>query len=283
MPANLGRGAVTNRHAWLLPEGHHVDDAGNLISCTYVDFRDPDERFPITTLRKASSKRRAIPGCETIRLSKPSCFLAQGEGIADDDQTHCGTNGWVYCTSIEPETADEQSAWRAAMPIDYDAVSPLRWPRAFARALGGRAAEQAGPRGRTVLLPHTVDGRVFCTAHKSQAVYHGPVAYAEDPYRCLERAASDLELQLMLVFLKDAALSVQREYRFAVWAEKEPEEGRLDLTVSRGLLDAMCRERQEPEGGGFAVAGIEPPPLVDAIYAGGLAGGVRGRYGADAN
>ena len=45
-----------------LADGHHVDDAGSLISCTYVDFRDPAERSPITTLRKASSKRHAIPG-----------------------------------------------------------------------------------------------------------------------------------------------------------------------------------------------------------------------------
>ena len=55
-----------------LAEGHHVDDAGNLIACTYVDFRDPAERSPISTLRKASSKRHAIPGWETIRISKPS-------------------------------------------------------------------------------------------------------------------------------------------------------------------------------------------------------------------
>ena len=63
-----------------LADGHHVDDAGNLISCTYVDFRDPAERFPITTLQKASSKRHAIPGCGTIRISKPCCFLGRGEG-----------------------------------------------------------------------------------------------------------------------------------------------------------------------------------------------------------
>ena len=275
MSSSLGR-AAASRHAWLLAEGHHVDDAGNLISCTYVDFRDPDERFPITTLRKASSKRHAIPGCETIRVSKPRCFLEQGEGIAGDDDTHHGTNGWVYCASIEPETAAEQAAWRTAMPTDYAAVSPLRRPRAFARALGSRAAEQAGPRGRIVLLRNTVNGRAFSTAHRSQTVYHGPVVYADDPYRCLENAASDLELLLMLVFLKDATRSGQREYRFAVWAEQDPEEDRLDLEVSRGLLDAMCREGREAEGSGFAVAGIENPLAVEALDAGGrFPGGVR--------
>ena len=43
-----------------LADGHHVDDAGNLIACTYVDFREPAERFPVTVLQKASSKRHAI-------------------------------------------------------------------------------------------------------------------------------------------------------------------------------------------------------------------------------
>ena len=40
-------------------EGNHVDEAGNLITCTYVDFRNPVERTPITTLYKASSRRHA--------------------------------------------------------------------------------------------------------------------------------------------------------------------------------------------------------------------------------
>ena len=41
-------------------------------------------------------------------------------------------------------------------------------------------AEQAGPRGRTILLRNTVDGEEFSMAHRSQTVYHGPVVYSED-------------------------------------------------------------------------------------------------------
>ena len=113
-----------------LADGHHVDDAGNLIACTYVDFRDPAERF-----QKASSKQHAIPGCETIRILRPACFLDRGEGFADGGESHHGTNGWIYCASIEPETDEEQAVWRKAMPAGRGAVSPIRRPRAFARAL----------------------------------------------------------------------------------------------------------------------------------------------------
>ena len=148
-----------------LADGHHVDDAGNLVACTYVDFRDPAERTPITVVRKASSKRYAIPGCETIRISKPACFLEHGERFADGGESHHSANGWIYCASVEPETAEEQAAWRKAVPAGCDAVSPIRRPRAFARALGAMAAEQAGPRGRIVLLRSTLDEHAFCTAH----------------------------------------------------------------------------------------------------------------------
>ncbi len=246
-------------------DGHHVDDAGNLITCTYVDFRDPGARRPVTALRKASSERRAIPGCETLRISKPACFSEQGGGLAAARQGHYSTNGWVYCASIEAETPDERAAWRAAMPAGRDAVSRIRRPRAFARALGAMAAEQAGPRGRVVLLRSAVDGRAFCTAHKSQTVYHGPVAYTDDLQGRLAGASSDLELLLLLVFVKDAARRSQREYRFAVWAEREPEEDRLDLAVSHGLLDAMCGERPGPAAGGLVpVGGTEYSAVEDA-------------------
>ncbi len=238
-----------------LADGHHVDDAGNLIACAYVDFRDPANRFPIGALQKASSKRHAIPGCETIRISKPGCFLTCGEGLASGGEVHHGANGWIYCASVAPETVEEQDAWRAVMPTGRDAVSPIRRPRAFARALGAMAAEQAGPRGRIVVLRNSVEGRSFCTAHKSQTVYHGPVVYLDNPVRRLEGASSELELSLLLVFLKDAARRPQREYRFAVWAEDDPAEAVLDLDVSPALVDAMRRPRPEREGSGFVRPG----------------------------
>ena len=252
-----------------LTDGHHVDDAGNLIACTYVDFRDPAERFPITALRKGSSKRHAIPGCATIRISKPSCFLGRGEGLNDGSESHHGTNGWVYCASIEPETAEEQAAWRSLMPAGCDAVSLICRPREFARALGAMVAEQAGPRGRIVLLRNAVEGRTFSTAHKSQTVYHGPVAYLDDAYRRLERASSEFELALLLVFLKDPAHRALREYRFAVWAEHEPAEDVLDLDVAAALVDAMRKPGPELEGSGFVRAGAAEYSAVEELEGGG--------------
>ena len=216
-----------------------------------MDFRDAAERAPITTLRKASPKQYAIPGCGTIRLSKPPWFGGRGEGLAigpergtaagaaDPDALHRGRNAWICSAFIEPETEAERAAWRDVLPAGYDAVSPIRRPRAFARALGAMVAEQVGAQGRTLMLRSAVDGQVFRTAHRSQTVYHGAVVYLEDPYRRLESASSVLEFNLLLLFMESAAHRAQREYRFAVWAQDEPGRDRVDLHVSPALLDAM--------------------------------------------
>ena len=63
-----------------LADGHHVDDAGNLIACTYVDFREPAERSPITTLQKASSMAALDSRLQDGPHLETSCFLSRGEG-----------------------------------------------------------------------------------------------------------------------------------------------------------------------------------------------------------
>ena len=261
-----------------LADGHHVDDAGNLISCVYVDLRDAAERSPITTLRKASPKQYAIPDCGTIRLSKPTGFGGRGEGFtigpeaepaagaADPDALHCGRNAWIYSASVEPETQAEQAAWREALPAGYDAVSRIRRPRAFARALGTMVAEQVGPQGRTLMLRSALGGQVFRTAHRSQTVYHGAVVYSDDPCRRLESASSVLEFNLLLLFLESAAHRARREYRFAVWAQDEAGRDRVDLQVSPALLDAMQNPPKAAAAGGIGMsAGVDERAVIEEV------------------
>ena len=154
------------------------------------------------------------------------------------------------------------------MPAGCDTVSPIRRPRAFARALGAMVAEQAGPRGRIFLLRNTVEGRTFCTPHKSQTVYHGAVAYLDHPRRHLEAALSDLELALLLVFAKHPAGRAQREYRFLVRAENGPAEDIVDLDVSRALVEAMWKPPPEPEDSGFVQPGAAEYSVVEELRGG---------------
>ena len=74
-----------------------------------------------------------------------------------------------------------------------------------------------------------------------------------------------MELLLLLVFLKDAAYCRQREYRFVVWAEEEPRESSLDLSVSSALIEAMQTPPRDPHGGGYLPAGVEESATVETL------------------
>ena len=110
-----------------------------------------------------------------------------------------------------------------------------------------------------------MDGQEFSTAHRSQTVYHGPVVLRGRPVS--EAGAGVVRpLLLLLVFLKDAAHRGQREYRFVVWAEEEPREDRLDLSVSLALVEAMQTPPRDSERGGFVPAGVDESSTVEAMH-----------------
>ncbi len=69
---------------FLMSEGFHVDNAGNLILVIYVDFRRPSDRVPITTLIKGCDERYAIERCNKIHLSKPKVFRNIEKGLIGD-------------------------------------------------------------------------------------------------------------------------------------------------------------------------------------------------------
>ena len=161
-----------------LADGHHFDDA-NLIARPRADFRDPAERCPLTVLRKASSKRHAVPRCATIRLSQPGRFLQQGEGLADSGESRHLANGRIHRASIEADTAKEQTAWRVAAPLPFsvtvrtnqqgarDGCVTLCVPRSVAVARLPSVREVASRHllVRKAWLPGNGDTAVRCSSH----------------------------------------------------------------------------------------------------------------------
>ena len=65
-------------------EGFHIDDAGHMISVTFVDLRESTNRIPISTLVKACERRFAIEAYKRIRISKPGLFREFGENLIRD-------------------------------------------------------------------------------------------------------------------------------------------------------------------------------------------------------
>ena len=151
-------------------------------------------------------------------------------------------NGWIFCTSIEPADKREKDRWQQTMQNKYDHISYICSPREFALSLGYMVAEQLGPQGREQKMTHDF-GRPFCTKHKTQVIYHGPVVYADDPYDIIFNASTENEFALLPIFVKRMKYRDQREYRFSIMAEEEPSDKYKDLDVSLAMLGSMQGHR----------------------------------------
>ena len=84
------------------------------------------------------------------------------------------------------------------------------------------------------------------TIHPSQSVFHGPVAYVDDPYAYVASAANPLETMLRSAFFKHTRFRHQREYRFVVWCENEPDDLIVYLAVSQGMRDSLTIADEQP-------------------------------------
>ncbi len=69
-----------------ISEGFVLDDAGNLISTSYVDLREPEERTKIHGLVKGCRRRYALEDSDTILISPPSRFRMAGKNLIRDPQ-----------------------------------------------------------------------------------------------------------------------------------------------------------------------------------------------------
>lgn len=145
-----------------------------------------------------------------------------------------GKNGWIWCAAIEPGNEQEWDAWLQSLGDDYDCVTTIESPRAFARQLAMMAAQQIGPRGSPATYTHPFTKHQ--TEHPSMSVFHGPVAYVDDPHAYVSAATNDFERMLRAVFFKHTTYADQREYRFVVWTASEPEEATVDLQATPELL-----------------------------------------------
>ena len=152
-------------------------------------------------------------------------------------RTH-GKNGWILCTSVRPSGMADLEAWHNSLNPEYAHVTTIESPRDFARALAKMVTSQLEPRGAPVTYTHPLSKHV--TIHPSQTVFHGPVAYVDDPYAYLESAANPFEVMLRSAFFKHTRFRDQCEYRFVVWCEDEPDDLTVDLVVSQDMRDTLA-------------------------------------------
>lgn len=137
---------------------------------------------------------------------------------------------------------------------DYDCVNTIVSPRKFARALANAFVEQFGARGSPIAWKHHSGKH---TEHVAQYVFHGPVAYVDDPHAYVSQGAGDFQRVLRAAFFKHSRYAPQREYRVLVWSDDEPDELTLDVEVTAELL-AEVRAGTDDGRSGQETAGLYP-------------------------
>ena len=212
--SDLGEGVTRHEES---SETIRVDDANDLIRAAEFDHEMNRGAAAIGSTHRRSVKNTTSTDWNSTKI------------------THTyGKNGWIWCAAVEPECEQQWESWLKSLGDDYDCVTTIKSPRTFARQLALMAARQVGPRGSAVTFTHPFTKHE--TKHPSMSVFHGAVAYVEDPHTYVSAADNDFERMLRAVFFKHARFSDQREYRFVVWSEVEAEQAIVDLRATPELL-----------------------------------------------
>ena len=239
------------------PARHAIEQCGTIRLSKPEKFRyedgtligDPKEA--VTQRKRVTESRKNDPAdmeraaqrddegnraAQVIGLKRRTTTRAVEVTNTTTNTSRYGKNCWIWCAAIEPSNGAGRDAWFESLDPTYDHVTTIHNPRAFARALATMVAKQLGPRGAEATYTHPSKHK---TVHPFQAVLHGPVAYVDDPHSFIEDADDGFERMVRSVFFKHRTHENQREYRFVVWTEREPEELTIDLEVSPAMLAAL--------------------------------------------
>ena len=96
-------------------EGFTLDDAGNMITTTYVDLRQEVERTAIPALIKGCRREHALEDGEAVLISKPARFREYGEKLILDLQEGLAREELV---TEKEETAVQASRRRAVTDLN---------------------------------------------------------------------------------------------------------------------------------------------------------------------
>ena len=213
-------------------EERHVDQAA---------VNDPDD---MKRARQRDTEHNALAAAiGSSRRTKTTGTRTKTTTTNRNTHTY-GKNGWILCTSIRPSDETGLQQWVDSLDPQYDHVTTIQSPSDFARALAGMVASQLGPRSGPMTFTHGFTKQK--TIHPSQSVFHGPIAYVDDPYAYVASAANPFEVMLRSTFFKHTRFRDQREYRFVVWCESEPDDLTLDLAVSQAMRDSLAIPVEQP-------------------------------------
>ena len=96
-------------------EGFVLDDAGTMLTTSYIDLREEGERTAIRNLVKGCRREHALEDGETVLISKPERFREYGVALIRDEQEGFAKEELV---TLEAETPEEAAKRRATADLN---------------------------------------------------------------------------------------------------------------------------------------------------------------------
>ena len=136
-------------------EGFTLDDAGNVVSTSYVDLRAEGERGAIRSLVKGCRREHALEDGEHILISKPERFREYGPALIRDEQEGFAREERV---TVEAETPEEAARRRAASELN-DVLRLVGSGEKFTRRV-----EHSRRKTQSESLSYGKDWWIFCAS-----------------------------------------------------------------------------------------------------------------------
>ena len=138
-----------------ITEGFVLDDAGNLLTTSYIDLRDKEERTAIHSLVKGCRREHALEDGETVLISKPERFREYGVALIRDEQEGFARHELV---TVEPETPEEAAKRRATSDLN----EALQLVGSGMKSV--RSVEYSRRNAQSESFSHGKDWWMFCTS-----------------------------------------------------------------------------------------------------------------------
>ena len=155
---------------------------------------------------------------------------------------------WMYCTSIDPKLSREREEQMEKTDPEYDFITKIENPAAFAEQLGrdfGKQIDSENDLKCTNLGLHMLFSKLSEIYGRGSdffiLVEHGPVIYLnrEKKQEFINYASDRTDLPIML-FVKDIKYELQQEYRFVIKvAGHSPKKHKFYLKVSEDIRKLM--------------------------------------------
>ncbi len=192
--------------------------------------------------------KRGSEEMEVIRKSIPGSSFNTEDQLALDVTWENRDDFWLYCTSIDPKLNYEREEQMRKTAPEYDFMTKIENPTAFAKQLGHDFGKQIES-GEDLKCNNLGLYTLFSTLSKLHGrgsgffilVEHGPVIYLdrEEKQEFMNYASERTDLPIML-FVKDLKYELQQEYRFIIKAAvHSPKDDKFYMKVSEDLRKLM--------------------------------------------